>query len=306
MMRSVLFLLGLLAAGIASAQSVAALGDLTFAADADHFDIFRARAGGLFNYKSYLDYIGVAAQDTHYSQSGWSRDAPGVIGVWRNQRRDTLAGVNAEAGVVRIGARPRFVADATWGLRPLPGTGVELIAARDLVETQRALDRGTTYGFLGASVEQTIIDRLTVVGLAAYQPFSDGNERVHLRARLIWDVLPEQGITAQLRWRQYHSHRLDVGGGYFNPERYDEWQAGIGVRKRVEAWLVSGLAAGGREYIKDGEDRPTWRAELRAEGPLAKDVRLSLRALYTRSAGLFVNTSGYWYSQLIATIIVPF
>ena len=163
MMRSVLFLLGLLAAGIASAQSVAALGDLTFAADADHFDIFRARAGGLFNYKSYLDYVGVAAQDTHYSQSGWSRDAPGVIGVWRNQRRDTLAGVNAEAGVVRIGARPRFVADATWGLRPLPGTGVELIAARDLVETQRALDRGTTYGFLGASVEQTIIDRLTVV-----------------------------------------------------------------------------------------------------------------------------------------------
>jgi hypothetical protein len=48
------------------------------------------------------------------------------------------------------------VGDATWGWRPGAHTGVELIAAGDLVETQAAINRGVAYGFYGASIEQQL------------------------------------------------------------------------------------------------------------------------------------------------------
>ncbi|MGZ5140616.1 MAG: hypothetical protein ACXWCX_22690, partial [Burkholderiales bacterium] len=215
-MRRFLFAVALIfAANVAMAQT-AALGDFTSSGDADRFDSLRARGGALFDYKSPFEYFGVAAQDTHYSQSGWHHDAQAALFLWRNQRRDTLAGTLAEAGIVRVNGRTRVIGDATWSLRPAPHTGFELLAAGDLVETQRALDHATAFTFFGASAEQQLTSRITAIGLGAYQRFTDGNERVHLRGRLVFLLLPTQGVSAQVRYRQFQSRQLDVGNAYFN------------------------------------------------------------------------------------------
>jgi len=291
----------------AQAQPYGGIANMTVETDADHFSAARLRAGGLFAYESPWRYYGVAAQQTFYSQSGWHRNATGVLGLWRDQARDTLTGINAEVGVVEVAGRTRPIGDVTWGLRPATDTGIELLAAAGLVETQAAIEQGIGYSFLGASIEQKMLERFTVIALAGYQPFTDGNDRAHFRARVIWDAWPEQGINLQARWRQYRDSTTDVGGAYFNPERYQQWLGVVAFRKRLSGWMTTGAIGAGQEYIHNGDTtvQPAYLAELRSEGPVAGEARLAVLAQYNRSAG-FSNGSDYWWGLLSVTLIVPF
>jgi hypothetical protein len=288
-----------------SLDRVAAVAHVGFEDDADGFNAAKVRAGALFDYASELKHAGLVLQNTHYSTGNWRTDAPAIIGIYRNQRRDTLEGVRAEAGLVQVNGYTRVVGDATWGHRPRQTTGVELILAGDLVGTRQALEEGIAYSLAGASLEQQFGRRFTGVAMVGWQPFTDGNSRALLRARMICSLLPEQGISAQLRWRQYSSSDADVGGAYFNPENYRTWDAVFSLRRRVGAWTVAGLAGGGQERVEDGSWQSTGVAEVRAEGPLSRDMRLAVNALYSNAAG-FANSQNYWYGSVNVSLIVPF
>jgi len=292
-----------LTAAVAQAQT-AALGEISVSGDADHFDALHLRTGVLAGYESAYRYRGLALQTTRYSQSGWQSDAPAALVLWRDQKRDTLAGTVAEVGVVRIEGRTRVIGDATWSLRPNARTGIELLATSGLVETRRALEDATAHTFVGVSAERQLGERLTVIGLAGHQRFTDGNERPHLRARVIWLVVPEQGISAQVRWRQFRSKQLDVEGAYFNPERYAEWQAGLIMRKRRGTWVWSGTVAAGRETIDGQPSRTTALADLRTDGTFANGAHLIFHASYNRSAG-YGTAERYWYRAVGVTFMMP-
>jgi hypothetical protein len=294
-------------AGAASdtGNGVAAIAQVGYEDDADDFSAARIRAGALLDYASELSHYGFALQNTHYSARGWSTDAPGIMGLYRNQRRDTLQGVRAEGGLVRVEGHTRVVGDATWGFRPRESTGVELILAGDLVGTQQALEEGIAYGLVGASVEQQFGQRFTGIVMTAWQPFTDDNSRTLLRARMIWSVLPEQGLSVQARWRQYSSGDSDVPGAYFNPDRYRTWDAVLSLRRRVGTWRVAGLAGGGQERIENGSWQSTGVAEVRAEGPVGRDMHLVCSANYSNAAG-FANSPNYWYGSASVSLIVPF
>ena len=285
-------------------RGTAVLAESRFESDADDFDALVLRGGLLLDYESHLRNGGFAVQDTHYSQGNWSKDVPGVIGIYRSQKRDTLEGVRAEAGVVSVSGRARPVGDITWSLRPRESTGLELIAAGDVVGTREAIERSITYGLLAASVEQQFGPRLTGIALAGWQPFTDGNSRALLRARLILSVMPEQGLSAQVRWRQYTSSENDITA-YYNPSRYRNWDAGLLLRRHVGAWVVSGLAGAGQERADSGSWQTTGIAELRAEGPVSRDMRLAVGFVYSSAAG-FATSPDYWYSAANVSLIVPF
>jgi hypothetical protein len=303
--RLVAVALALLLAATARGQAPAGLGSIDIQSDTDGFHASRVRAGALYPYGSYVDNLGVAAQTTHYSQGDWSREAGGIIGLWRNQDAKTLTGVNAEAGVVQVAGHTRAVGDATWGLRTAANTGIELIAAGDLVATRAAIDRGIAYGFVAASVEQTFAERFTAIALAGYQPFTDGNDRVHWRGRLIWQVAPEYGVNVQLRYRAYASGRSDVEGAYFNPDRYRQWQAALGLRRRFGSWIWSASAGAGRETINGTDAHPVRVAEVRGEGAVTDRMRLAFYALYSRSTG-YVDAPDYAYREIGTTLIYAF
>ena len=304
----------MLAAGVHGAAQAEAISPTTgglvsgnVETDADHFTTLRLRATGLTEFTSSLEYRGVAARDTRYSQSGWSRNVAGVSLLWRSQDRQTLAGINAEIGAVKVAGHLRPVGDVTWSLRPTPQTGVELIAAAGLVETQSAIQQGIGYTFWGASLEQQLAPRLTAIGLVASQQFTDGNHRTHLRGRLIWDMLPEQGVNLQARWRGFRSSQEGVAGAYFDPERYGQWLLMTGFRKRYSGWLATGGLGAGRETIHDGGtiNHPAYLAELRAEKSIAGDALVSVQTQYLRSAG-FSNSPDYWFATFGVSLIVPF
>jgi len=279
------------------------LAESRYESDADEFDALLLRSGLLLDYGSHLQNGGFAVQSTRYSQGNWSEDVPGILGIYRNQKRATLEGVRAEAGVVSVSGRARPVGDVTWSLRPRDSTGFELIAAGDVVGTREAIERSISYGLLAGSVEQQFGQRLTGIALVGWQPFTDGNSRTLVRARLILSVLPEQGLSAQVRWRQYTSSEDDVTA-YYNPGRYRNWDAGFSLRRRLDTWVVAGLAAAGQERADGGSWRTTGIAELRAEGPISGDVRLAVGFLYTSAAG-FAASPDYWYGMANISLIIP-
>jgi len=291
--------------GHAEDGDLAVLARVGYETDADDFDGLLTRGGLLWDYKSHLEYVGIAAQNTHYSQNGWSEDVAALVGLYRRQDRVTLSGVNAEFGVADVAGHARPIGDITWSLRPRETTGIELIAAGDVVGTREAIERGITYGLFAGSVEQQFGSRLTGIALLGWQPFTDGNSRTQLRARLIYSLLPEEGLSFQFRWRQYASSKRDVDGAYFNPEDYKNWDAGLSLRRRVGDWTVYGLAGGGQERV----DNQTWQGtaigELRAEGPVSGRARLAISVSYNRAAG-FSDAPDYWYGAANVALIIPF
>lgn len=286
------------------APNFAPLADVLVSSDTDGFQASRVRTGAFLPYANPWRYSGLAAQSTRYRQGDFRKEVTGVLGVYRDVRRDTLAGVNVEAGVVRVSGHLRPLGDASWRLVPMAGTAIDLTASADLVETPKALDRGIGYTFLAAGLEQQFGERFTVTGLAGWQSFSDGNARPHVRARLIWLAVPDDGITLQLRYRQYATRQTDVDGAYFNPEDYRQWLGVAAIRKRYAGWTFSGALGAGPERSAGAAAHRSYLAEVRAEGMVAGNVQLALHASYNQSAG-FIDSPDYAYRLFGATFIFP-
>ena len=279
--------------------------DVFVTRDSDGMAATRARATGLAAYANPWSYSGIAVQSVRYGQGDFRVHVPAVLGVYRDQRRDTLAGIDIEAGVARVAGHLRPVGEATFRWHPAAATAVDLAVSADLVETQAALRRGIGYTFASAAVEHELGERLTVAGLAGWQSFSDGNARTHLRGRAIWLAVPEHGVSLQLRMRQYASRDDDVGGAYFNPDDHRQWLGVAAIRKRHAGWTFSAALGAGQERSSGLGWRPAYLAEVRAEGAVAGNVRLVVRAGYNRSAG-FVDDPDYAHRFVGLGIVIPF
>jgi len=287
----------------AQTPSTALLGNVDFAVDADGVHVSSVRLGGAHACGSYLTKLGFVAPlpNPRITAPTDGSAFAALLG------RPTVAGgaIEAEAGIVQVGGRTRIVGDATWRARPVATTGVDLIAAADVVGTQAAIDRGIAYGFVGAAAEQALAERITARGLAGVQSFTDGNERLHMRARLTWQALPAYGVEAVLRWRQYESRDDAFDGAYFNPDRYAQWQGMLDMRHRIGAWTLAGTLGAGFEAVDGGERRPVRTIAVRAEGALVERLRLSVHARYNRSKD-DADVADFSYGQAGVTLSYPF
>ena len=258
------------------------LGNVNFAVDRDGVHVSEVRLGGVHACGAYLDALGYGARPTDDDGVAASRGgaAPSI-----SRSRDTAASaIRAETGFLEVAGRTRLVGNATWRAEPVAQTTLALVAAGDLVAAQPAIDRGIAYGFVGGSATRPIAERITASGVAGYQTFTDGNERLDMRARLTWQAVPQLGLDAQLRWRQFES-RDDLGDPtYFNPDRYAQWTGVIDVHRQVRGWTIAGMVGAGVETI-DGTERHSVRtAELRATGAIVENVHVTVYARYNRSA----------------------
>ena len=176
---------------------------------------------------------------------------------------------------------------------------------RDFVETATAIDNGVSYDFAGGAIDYQWLPKWTTVGLAGVQNFSDGNQRRHLRGRLIFQPSLDLGLTTQLRYRWYDSSKSDVGRAYFNPSRYDEMMLAIGWRQRVNDWRTALTAGIGRQRIDAGAATTTRLAEASAERQM-DGYALRMRAGYTHAASLASSDPNYWYRYVAMDVLIPF
>jgi hypothetical protein len=173
------------------------------------------------------------------------------------------------------------------------------------VETQNSLNNGIYYTLGGVSVEQQVLERLTAILMGANMYFSDTNTRPIVRAKLIYDLVPDYGLTAQLRYRQYRDTNTNVANNYFNPSTYNETMIAFGARKRMAGWMLSGTVGVGRQTVNQDPSTTTQLYEFAATSPVASnDYYFKTRAGYGKSAG-FLGPN-YFYRYVMEELIIPF
>ncbi|MFC6519089.1 hypothetical protein ACFQAT_04155 [Undibacterium arcticum] len=233
----------------------------------------------------------------HFEQDDWARTAQQLTILHRNVDPATTNGWQLEAGLSRQGEHTLFTADGSYHAALAAQTSVEAFINRDWVETRNALDRGVHFTFVGAVLEQGLGPHLTVVGVAGYQDFSDGNHRNHGRIKLIVQPDLSLGLTLQARYRMYTSASDDVGGAYFNPDRYDEAMLALGWRQRFRGWVGNLTAGLGQQRVGDAPHTPTRLLELGAQAPIGRGYAFRMRAGLNRSASFNGPDYSYHYAQ---------
>lgn len=278
-------LLAAASAPLPAQENTLAVGaELSVADDSERFTTRRASVVAPLKDFRHLDNMsGLRYGQVNYTQDHWSRSGQ-QLGVFHH-RMDTRtwSGWMMNAGVLQQGGRDAVTLDASYRRALSAQSGVEVFVNRDVVETRTALDQGRAFNFAGISGDAGLSPHWTVTGMLGHQSFNDGNDRRHVRGRLIYQPDLDLGLTLQLRYRYVDASQADVGRAYFNPERYDEGMLAIGLRNRVRRWKTHLVAGAGRQRINDDGQTPTQLFEASAERQ-QNDYALRLRLSHTRSA----------------------
>jgi hypothetical protein len=232
-----------------------------------------------------------------YQQHGWQRDGQQISLIKREIDTATYNGWQLDAGLSQVGHNGMLTLDGGYHQALAEKTGLDLFANREWVETRLALDSGTHFTFLGASMDHGIGDQWTVVGVAGRQIFSDSNTRQHYRAKVVFQPLLDSGLTLQARYRTYHSDSDNVGGVYFNPAHYDETMLALGWRKRLQGWVFRLTAGTGTQHVNHDPGTATRLLEFTLDSPSRGDQFIRARGGYSRSASFGGPSYGYTYLQ---------
>jgi hypothetical protein len=293
------------AEGLPSAKMAISAPNTYIASDSEGFSTYKYNAGLLPLYEHGEKYTGISYQHNYFTQGGWDSSAEVYTILTKAINPRTGLGYNVNLGYNLENSHKLITTDSNYGFRVTDSTKAELFINRDRVETQNSLNNGIYYTMGGASIEQQVTERFTAVLMGANMYFSDTNTRPIARAKLIYDLVPEYGITAQLRYRQYWDTNTSVVNNYFNPNQYIENMFAFGARKRIEGWMFSGTAGVGRQSINQGPSTTTQLYELAATSPVASnDYYFKTRAGYGKSAG-FLGPN-YFYRYIMEELIFPF
>lgn len=266
--------------------------------DSEDFDTHALALQYLPKFKNGNDLTGMRFIFRDYKQNDWHRELQQVSFIAHNIDPATANGWQLETGISSQGNQGTVTVDGGYHLPLAAKTGLDLFINSDWVETSTALDRGITFTFVGASMDQGIGDHWTVIGMTGLQTFSDGNNREHYRAKLIFQPLPDAGLTLQLHYRTTHSSSLDVGGAYFNPTNYNETMLALGWRKRILGRMTFKATAGtGLQHVDNGPESETKLLELSIDGPYRDNQLIRVRGGYSRSASFGGADYGYGYLQ---------
>ncbi len=151
----------------------------------------------------------------------------------------------------------------------------EFFIERAVLETRQGLALERVHTYAGAAMDFPMSARWSASALAGAQDFGAGNLRRHLRGNLVFALLPEQGLSLQLRLRQFNDS--DPGElDYFAPGRYRQALAVVSMRRFVGGYQWRATAGLGRQDFTGVDSQPARLLELDFQTP--KDRGRFLRA----------------------------
>ena len=260
--------------------------------------------GGIYpNYSDPGHFIGISYQHNYYSQNSWSRNGNQYGLIYNNYNLKDLSGYNINLNVNTLNGSHLLVTDSQLNFKINQTTYTQLIINRDRIETQPSIDNGIFYTLTGISIDHQILNRLSLIGLLGMMNISDGNNRWLVKAKVIYDLFPNQGVNFQLRYRQFRDTNTQLPNYYFNPDYYSESLAGFGTRQRISGWVMSGFIGFGRQYVTGIPSSATKLLEASVDSPVYSRVFFRARAGYI-NAGEFQGPSysyRYWMNDIIFT-----
>ncbi len=290
---------------IAAADTRAAGGSVHYAADSESFSSRRTSVDAAVNFSHLDGKTGVRYIDHAYARDDWRRSGEQLRFFTHHIDRRSGDGWYLESGMLRQAQHSLWTLDASYRKTAASGTALEVFANRDIVETRNALELGTHFNFVGGAIDHPLNPHLTAVGLLGHQGFSDGNQRRHARARLIYQPSLDLGLTLQLRYRFFDSSKEDVARAYFNPKRYDETMLAVAWRHRAGDWRTGLTAGTGIQRIAGNDSSETRLLEGSAERQMT-GYALRLRAGYSRAAAAAASDPAYAYRYAVGEVLFPF
>lgn len=265
-------------------KQAVAIPDFFISGDSDGFQAIKAGGSYLPRYEHGDSYIGAGYQFNHYLQNGWSASGNQVGLIAKNINPHNGLGYSASLYVNQMAGGDLLTTDSTYGFKLGGHTQAEIMLNRDRVETENGLNHGTFYTMPGVSLEQQLVERFSVIATAGDMIFSDGNNRPIFRVRAIYDLWPDYGLTAQIRYRQFHDTNTSVANNYFNPDRYNETMVAMGMRQRINGWMLAGTAGIGRQTVNSDPSTTTELLEANAASPFVGGVFFRVKLGYSKSA----------------------
>jgi hypothetical protein len=257
--------------------------ELFLTSDSDNFQSRRVSVEFFPAFENADRFLGLRLGDYQYRQDSWRRTGQKISFLARSIESKTGDGGAMEAGLFQQGGHTLLTLDGSYRMSPAKSTALEFLVTRDWVETQKSLDRGINFSFVGVAADQGLGSHLTLVGLLGQQYFSDGNRRDHGRLRLIYQPSLDLGLTLQARYRTYRSSHEDVDRAYFNPTSYSESMLAVGWRHRFQGWTAAVTAGLGNETINHDLRQPTRLLDLSLQSPVRGSQVFRFSAGYSRS-----------------------
>ena len=275
--------------------------------DSDHFERNALRVAATVRYESIYDFLALGASRNEFIQGSSSFEINSIVGMVRSVNRATLEGITARLAVADAPRRTVLHGEGTWNIRFSGTTGMELLANRDAVESMPALQQGILSNFVAVSLDHALTERLTVIAMPTYRWFSDGNDQKGFRAWLIHTLVPEHGLSVELKLRGYESSQ--VSSAYFSPDRYERAEIGLRLRRSFGEWRLYATADAGMERINGDTEKPAGEAMLTARRFFAGGAALGAQLAYFRSsdgAGNLSSSGSYSWRMARVLFTIPF
>lgn len=278
-------------------QAVAS--EVMASSDSDGNHTTKVSLGWDWRYAAPDQWSGVQVQDADFRGDGWRK----------REQRVYLAGAGA-AGSWRWEGKLGSNGDRLLGSGSIHSQDPyrkELFVERDVLETRQGVRHGWVQTYAGAALDVPFSDRWSGTVLGALQDFGVGdNLRAHLRAYLIYALLPQQGLSLQLRTRYYHdSHTGEAD--YYTPGEYRQALGVLAWRRNVGGYQWYARAGLGRQ--RSGSD--AWRQarllEFGLDTPHWKQAWLRLDAGYSDMPAINGSAdSGYDYRYALLQLRYAF
>lgn len=287
-----------LATSSANAADVALRTAVFASDDANDTTVLRTSAGALFGYAGPRHYQGLVLEDLRIRPLGGDR--------W-DERRAYFAFARGEAIAWNglVGTDGHTVLGSLSAVKE-GAVRQEYFVERERLETPRGVQGdGLYHTFAGAAFDVPIgeggLHQVTVLG--GLQDFTGANLRSHLRARYVAVVVPEQGVSLQLRSRAFRNSE-PFEADYYSPEWFVEIMPTLQVRRFRGGWMYSAAAGWGRQRDSESDWRQARLVEISVNSPQrGASGYLRLTALYSNTP--VSSGSSYGYRQVSAAWVKP-
>lgn len=288
-----------------------ALSDATASEDSDHNRVRGITLGaGLYTNtdKNYYDRVAYRHGLYNFSAPGFSLRGNADL-LFGAHAWDTSTGelrTEGEIGQIRLdNGRSHTIGFGQAAGRLNPSVSYELRLERNIVDSPASLQNGIVYNAVTLAGDYEVTPRFVLAGVLGQLNFSDDNRRSLARAKAIYVVSEEQGLSGYVRGRVYRDSN-PYTGHYFSPEQFGEALAGVGVRRRLGSLkgTFSAFAEYGRQRI-DGTSSPVYGWQLRYESFVNQAWRLEFALGALSTAGTF-GGAGYRYRYARVSVLIPF
>lgn len=275
-----------------------------YSKDSDQFETIRLRQAFSPEYESADEHWRWSVQSSRYQDQAW-RAHVNQLGL--NRKMGSLSDLQIETGIyLNEGLGQQLVTTDNRVSVPFgKSSRIEGYLVRDWVETRSGLEDARTYWLFGTSLETQWTERWSTVLSLSQMEFSDQNTRSRFLTKLVFDLYPTYGLTAQIWHRaQRDDDSPAAQGTYFSAERYRETLLVMGMTRRYADFRLRARLGWGTQRVDSSDDSHSQLLDLAIE-PLGKGP-CTLRTVFGFKRGAGVSGNSYSYRVLSQELTIRF